>query len=165
MDDHFQVGKNDFREATDFGLVTLIGVTAKESDYPLNRGNCFGMIVDGKEHAILNFYYENLEHLLAAKVVSLPVKVKVLPHGTAVVVDGRIPKGYYRADMCSSCCPFDLLPLPQKIEKWREQLAGEVTVSEDLIIKSEDLIIKSAKINVVSRKLRTTWESSSPSQV
>lgn len=158
MDDHFQVGKNDFREATAFGLVTPIGVTAKESDYPLNRGKCFGMIVDGKEHTILNFYYENLEHLLAAKVVSLPVKVKVLPHGTAVVVDGRIPKGYYRADMCLLCCPFDLLPLPQKIEKWREQLAGEVTMSEDLIIKS-------AKINVVSRKLRTTWESSSPSQI
>lgn len=89
----------------------------KSGKYP--SGNCFSVsTADGsKNFRIVNFGYENLKLLLNMKIVAWPVQVYALDESTAIIADSRIPDRFYDNMFCTICCPFDLLPLPQQMNR------------------------------------------------
>lgn len=112
---------------------TLVGFS--KNGFPLKRGNCFSVYrgqlepldIDKPyyEYRVLNFNYENLEHLLETKVVSWPIGVVVYEKRFALIHDTRIPNEYYQKHFCEVCCPEDLLPMPQRLALDRMILRGE----------------------------------------
>lgn len=125
------VERDKLVEFNKVGSQTLIGVN--ERKFPIHRGNCFSLYNSKEEESyvkIVNFYVENLEHLIKEKILTMPVKVYMLGKTHGVILDERVPKEYYADKFCTVCCPWDLLPIDQKIEDWAEQLRGEKTVHE-----------------------------------
>ena len=115
------------------GSTTLVGVNT--DNYPLKRGNCFSVfreeIVGGhgkisyKEYRVLNFNYENLEHLLESNIIQWPIDIFIYERDFALIHDIRIPEEYYQKHFCEVCCPEDLLPMPQRLALDRKTLRGE----------------------------------------
>lgn len=102
---------------------TLVGYCTDE--YPIEYGNCFSVATeDGKNYRILNFGLENLEHLLAEKGLTWPVKIVVLGERHAALSDERIGDRWYWPRFCSVCTPRDLIPLPQLLENDRDEARG-----------------------------------------
>lgn len=109
--------KEEYKEATSIGSVTLVGFSGSKS-FPKKWGNCFSVGTNNKEwYKIVNFNYENFEHLLKQKVISFPVKILELGKNSAVICDNRIPRDYYNERFCIVCTPTDLLPIPQRLEQ------------------------------------------------
>lgn len=83
--------------------------------------NCFD--VQGEDHAyrIVNFFLEDIEALP----IEWPIEIKVIGPRTAVVHDPRIPDRYYRNRWCTTCCPEELLPIPQRLEWERQEMRGQ----------------------------------------
>lgn len=101
---------------------TLLGVSSKE--YPLEWGNCFSVKTsDDGNYKIVNFIVENLEEVIR-RGVNWPITIKVLSDNIAVINDIRIPHNWYRDRWCTTCCPKDLLPIPQQLEYERNILSG-----------------------------------------
>lgn len=113
------------------------------------RNNCFGVETsDKKGYRIVNFYVEKLEELLKNKTVKWPVKIKTIGERTAVISDSRIPNDCYRTDFCETCCPRDLLPLPQQLRREREIARGDLVVGDGF---------ETRKITPSTRKLKGNW--------
>lgn len=96
--------------------------------YPRDRGNCFSL----SGFKIVNFKLENLKELINLG-LKLPVKLKILSEATprkegiAVIHDERIHPSWFRNNFCEICCPFEFLPLPQKLAKERAERNGSQT--------------------------------------
>lgn len=111
---------NDLK-AIEVTRYTLLGVSGK---FPFDGGNCFSVIADdGNEYRIINFVYENLEHLLAAG-LTWPIGIRALTESVAVFHDSRIPDDCYPSRFCDVCCPKALLPLPQTLRHERNVMQG-----------------------------------------
>jgi len=124
---------------------TLVGYNTDE--YPIKRGNCFSVETeDGKNYRILNFGLENLEHLLAEKGLTWPVKIVVLGERHAALSDERIGDRWYQSKFCSVCTPRDLIPLPQLLENDRDEARGTTTRK---LVEMED----GQKFEMVSTKI------------
>lgn len=115
------------------GGQTLVGVLIES--YPSSHGNCFDVLAeDNGYYKILNVYAENLEHLIATKVIKFPIRIHILNQHCAVIADPRIPDEYYNKEFCTTCTPFSLLPLPQQLRKQLRFDRGEFKVSGNLEI-------------------------------
>lgn len=113
------------------------------------NNNCFSVETsDKKGYRIVNFYVEKLEELLKNKTVKWPVKIKTIGEHTAVISDSRIPNDCYRTDFCETCCPRDLLPLPQQLRREREIARGDLVVGDGF---------ETRKITPSTRKLKCKW--------
>ena len=110
-----------FKQGTEIGSITLVSYFG---EFPRKYGNCFTILADGEYYRILNFNYENLQHLIKTDVVSYPIQISILRDQFAVIVDPRIPDEYYRNKFCTSCTPEDLLPVPQRIHQILEVQRG-----------------------------------------
>lgn len=113
---------------------TYVGYFSK--DFPMSNGNCFSIKTKEHQYKILNFGYENLEHLLVQKQIDLitdldwPIQIHPVSDNHAVIHDDRIPHDYYDKDFCTICTPFELLPLPQQLYRARCVLTGQDVYSE-----------------------------------
>jgi len=113
---------------------TLVGYL--EMGFPSKHGNCFSVAAsDGRPYRIVNFFAENLEHLLETGILTYPMGLAVLAPGVAVVRDHRIPDDYYRDEFCTICCPYRLLPEPQKLRWDRAVKSGRIKLIK--LIKDE----------------------------
>lgn len=133
---------------------------AVESQTTLGFGNCFSVrTVSGQHYNIVNFYLDNdidgklgLETHLANG-LTWPVKIAILGPGTAVIQDERISNDHYRTRFCECCCPMDLLPLPQRLQKAREIARGTTSFIKAEACKMPwgdmpEMIIESTTINM-----------------
>ena len=107
--------------ATSITSVTLVGII--EDKFPLIHGNCFGVKVksEDNDYRIVNFYVENLEHVIKEKIIDWPIKIKILENRIAVIHDSKIPDEYYNQGFCTVCCPERLLPVTQKLLHERQE--------------------------------------------
>lgn len=108
-------------------------VNAIKVDYYtlLANNNCFAVVCeDGKGISIVNFYYEKLERLLKENIINWPVKISILDGDFGVINDSRIPEDEYNIRFCEVCCPMDLLPIQQKLRRFREVEKGITTYSQ-----------------------------------
>jgi hypothetical protein len=93
---------------------------------PHKSGNCFSVgTSDGKKFKIVNFIYENLDHLITAGQLTWPVQIYCLSGNIAVIHDLRIPDGWYSPSFCEVCCPESLLPAPQVLRNRRSEARGD----------------------------------------
>lgn len=133
---------------------TLVGA---DKEYPVQRGNCFSVKCDdGKEYRIVNFYHENLEHLLKEKMIEWPIQIVVLEGKVAIIHDHRIEHRGYRSDFCTACCPQDLLPINQRLQIQREFESGRRTESECEIMGEKVIMVKYT-MEPTTRKMKEGW--------
>lgn len=81
-----------------FGKVTLMGVTASEEDYPIKRGNSFGVWTTEEppcHYHIKNMRLEDLKKLIERGIVSWPIEIFVLDKTCALITDPRVPVDWY----------------------------------------------------------------------
>ena len=103
-------------------ITTLIGVIGKA---PFSYGNCFSVRADdGNAYRIVNMVLENLDVLIKSG-LTYPIDIKVLGDGVAVMHDRRIPDDWYKSDFCETCCPYELLPMPQQLQRERHIMQGK----------------------------------------
>lgn len=142
-------------------LQTLIGPS---KGYPVKRGNCFSIECDdGKEYRIVNFNVENYEKCIELGVDN--IHIKPLSDKIAIIHDERIPENWYDEKYCTTCCPFDLLPEPQKMEYERKDFRGEITRYDDTNMISEIIhsplslgdVYPEFKEYIKPRKLSQEW--------
>jgi hypothetical protein len=101
------------------GMHTLVGALGSP---PYTHGNCFSVYGDDeKEYKIVNFIYENLEHL-GEKGLKWPISCLRLGERTAVIHDPRIGERWYKQTFCEVCTPYNLLPVPQILVHKRDIL-------------------------------------------
>lgn len=113
--------------AIKIGERTMIGW---DRQFPAIIGNCFSVsATDDQYYRIVNFYVEDLEHLLTLG-LTWPVRIKDLGKGVAVIHDERITNRAYHTHFCTSCCPEELLNPFQRLYQERQIARGEVTLSE-----------------------------------
>lgn len=86
-----------------------------------NIGNCFSLIASGRAYKIINFFAEELHKLLDSG-LPWPIQIKVIRDDIAVIHDIRIDNKHYATEWCESCCPKDLLPLPQQLAIERQDI-------------------------------------------
>jgi len=101
------------------GFVTCVGYF--EKNYPRSCGNCFSLRdVDGTEHNVVNFYYENLKEWMM-QTHQTDICVKCIPKSENIweICDDRIPKKWYAEKYCSVCTPLRMLPMEQRKEEMR----------------------------------------------
>lgn len=94
---------------------------------PWRSGNCFS-VVDGwekQEYRVVNFFYENYQQLETYG-VEPPYRFEAIGPSTCVLADGRIPKKWYSNIWCETCCPAELLPEPQKLQRRLMYMRGEL---------------------------------------
>lgn len=158
IDNHYARGDWKPGLATSIGFVTCVGHMAAHDpkNYPLKRGNCFGMQVKTSEHLnkefrILNFCYENLKALLDTKIVEFPIKVLMVSDNCAVVHDTRIPHDWY-TPFCNSCTPLELMAPERRLLKWRMVESGEITIHGGDVLRMESQMIGGDK-----KTLRMEW--------
>lgn len=100
----------------------MIGVRGEP---PHKRGNCFSVrTLNGvnlttseltkQQYRIVNFNLENLEALLS-KGLTWPIRIFIKSPTVAIIHDTRIPDNWYQEQYCSTCCPLELLPEPQRL--------------------------------------------------
>ena len=124
------MNKNQFKTtlAKSVISVTLLGVSGKA---PHKTGNCFSLLTNNnRSYSIVNFVYENLEHLLQNG-LQWPIKICIISKGVAIIHDERIPHEFYKEKYCEVCCPESKLPINQIAEIKRKELTGERVVFED----------------------------------
>ena len=117
--------------AIETGMHTLVYYGGK--DFPLPRGNCFSVKAEnGKYYRIVNFGFENLQHLCKEKGLTWPIKISCIGPEHAVINDERIGERWYQSEFCTTCTPHDLLPLPQQLKEYRcEARGGRRTIKGD----------------------------------
>jgi len=121
----------------------------------LKHGNCFGVNAsDGNHYRIVNFYAENLEHLVDEGLISYPIEMLPLDPGVAGIHDHRIPDDYYRPEFCEVCCPFNLLPHPQRLRRDRGVRAGRIKLVRD---ENGKVVLVSERVVCKKQKLDCTW--------
>jgi hypothetical protein len=138
---------------------TLVGVCTHR--YPVPHGNCFSVKVKGeeKDYRIVNFYCENLEHLIKEKLLEWPINIVKLCDRTAFIHDIRIPDCYYTDRFCEICCPRDFLPLPQQLRIQRDLESGKLTEREITMEDGRKMIMSTQKIGSDSPKnLKLDWK-------
>jgi len=111
--------------------VTLVGFSKRK--FPLERGNCFGVLTEkGEEYRIVNFAHENWEEMLK-RGIKTPVRILPISTKQAIIHDERIPDAWYTDRWCETCCPYELLPLPQRLAHERARWNGsEVSVGDTI---------------------------------
>jgi hypothetical protein len=110
--------------AKSFGFVSLVRVRGDK--FPLNRGNYFSLVVNGKNYEICNFWYEDLEHLVKTGVVPFPIKIKILDERWAMVYDERVPADFYSET--SYRAPQKYWSLKQLMERQQKLDSGEIEI-------------------------------------
>jgi hypothetical protein len=101
---------------------TLLGVSGNP---PHEKGNCFSILTkNNKTYRIVNFVYENLEHLIKSG-LTWPIKICIIRKRTAIIHDERIPHEFYAKRYCEVCCHESVLPVNQIAEIRRKELTGE----------------------------------------
>lgn len=144
------------------GSVTLVGCLT--DSYPVKHGNCFGVIsnTNKKEYRIVNFYLENLEHLIEEKIISYPIKIQLMSNNVAIIADERIPLDFFNDRICEICCPHDLLPINQKLKFAMKVASGAISVTETTFQNGDSppipMRIISQKVEVKERKLSANWQ-------
>lgn len=124
------------------GDQTCVGIGPYPLQFPLQRGNCFSLWVDGgKYYRVANFYVENLEELLR-RGLTWPVEVKMLGDRNLLIHDPRIGERWYSKRYCEICCLKSALPAPQLDAIERDILRGARTehgtcTSFNLAVKAE----------------------------
>lgn len=114
------------KKAYSIGFITQ-GYYCDTTRPVLSGGSCFTLMDgDGIDYKIVNFCYENFDHLNRnLRILTFPVNIISLRtydnSGIAILKDDRIPENYYSSRYCEACCPMDLLP---KIQK--EQLENDI---------------------------------------
>jgi hypothetical protein len=146
-------------KANSITSVTLVGVLGDK--FPLRHGNCFSVKTDDGEKKIVNFFYENLKHLIDNG-LTFPINIESISKHHAIIHDDRIPEDFYETRYCEVCCPTHLLPIPQ--QKARERLIS----SGKLMVKQcGDYILE--KMNVEAKmhplKVKFTLEQHVPMEV
>ena len=138
------------------GSVTCLGIIDKT--FPIEYGNCFAVgIGQGKWYSIVNFKHENLEELLFRKVISWPIKISPIDEHRAVIFDERIPDEWYSRRWCETCCPEELLPIPQQHIHRLQELRGDRTVST-VTLGNEKMQIVSLNIKAKPGIIKTKWK-------
>ena len=126
MLDNFQT-----TDAVRMTSMTLVAFCNPDRKFPMPAGNCFTVATAaGNDYKILNFGWENLEHLLNEKTVAWPLKIHPLSERYAVLHDPRIPAEYYPDHFCETCTPRRLQPLPQRLRFDLRVQRGEISVTE-----------------------------------
>ncbi len=126
---------------------TLVGFIGDE--YPMKSGNCFSVnIGEAGTRRIINFNHENLEELIARKIVEFPIKVLPLSEGHALIADERIPDEWYSDRFCETCTPHDLLPPQQKLKYMLDKMRGDI---EESSFEFNGQQIKLISVNVKSK--------------
>jgi hypothetical protein len=128
---------------------TLVGVgIGPSTKFPISWGNCFSVMCDHQiQYRIVNFNYENLQYLLVHKMIQFPIQILVLAGTVAVFHDFRIEYDWYSDRFCETCCPEDLLPIPQQLKIQRDKDAGIIVDKEITMGDGRKMIIRSQKIN------------------
>lgn len=144
---------DNIKLATNVTTVTLVGYFG---EYPMERGNCFSVSVEGDEgYRIINFNHENLEKLIEDNIVSFPIKISKLSDGIAIIADERIPDEWYSKRFCETCTPSDLLPLPQRLKHFLDIERG---IREERIFEIGGQKIKAVSIKVESKIVNVPWK-------
>ena len=123
------MSEREVRQATGIISTTLLGVMSRE--FPLSHGNCCDLETPEGGVNIVNFVAENLQELIANRGLTWPVRVELLGPRTAVIQDPRIHDSWYARQFCTTCCPDELLPLPQQLGNARREMRGTRTVRRD----------------------------------
>ena len=111
----FMLEADRFHNAVKVGSITLVCHYYNEEKGMYPHGNCFSLYTDeGAEYRIVNFGYENLELLLHMKIIEYPIRIFSISERIAIIQDKRIPDRFYWDQFCTTCCPHNLLPLPQR---------------------------------------------------
>jgi hypothetical protein len=118
FDEKFLMDKNNIDYIDGITSCHLVGYFFDMEEGMWNQGNCFSVINSKtkEQFKIVNFGYENLTMLLDMKIVEYPIRIFKLNDRVAIILDERIPLRFYWEKYCTSCCPHDLLPLPQRVE-------------------------------------------------
>lgn len=116
--------------AIDIGDTTLLGVSG--NNYPLSSGNCMSVMLEGGGRLkIVNFYAENLQELIKNRGLTWPVACEEIGPNVGVISDPRIHDTWFRVTFCETCCPRDLLPLPQRLARKRAIARGDLVEHDD----------------------------------
>ena len=122
------------------GFVTMVGCYCKSYPYP--HGNCFSLMdVDGTEHRVVNFYYENLIEWMT-RTNQLDIWVRCIPKSDRIweICDDRIPPEWYAKQYCSVCTPLRMLPLEQRRTEMRGKTYKKCHANDmSFIISSQKL--------------------------
>jgi hypothetical protein len=116
-------------KAIKIGMCTLIGCPT--STFPTRHGNCFEVKVEEKMYdlKIVNFYFENLKHLLDNG-LTFPILVQPVSSSHAIIDDDRIPEEFYETRYCECCCPERLWPEPQRKARERLISSGKLKITD-----------------------------------
>jgi hypothetical protein len=144
-------------KATSITSVTLIGASGDK--FPLRHGNCFSVKTDDGERKIVNFFYENLKHLIDNG-LAFPIDIESISKHHAIIHDDRIPEDFYETRYCEVCCPTSLLPIPQ--QKARERLIS----SGKLIVKQcGDYILEKMNVEAKLHPLKAKFTLEQPDEI
>lgn len=133
-----------------FGAVTLVGYSTKNG-FPIQGGNCFDLIdVDGTNHRIVNFGFENLNEWIK-RTGQTDIKVRCILKSEKLweICDDRIPNDWYNKEYCTVCTPLRMLPFDQRKEyvknrKFTKTKEGYVLISTPIVTSNK-------------RKLNSNW--------
>lgn len=134
-----------------------------ESQTLVGFDNCFSISTkEGNYYNVVNFYIESLEKLIKSGKVNWPIRVAVIGEKTCVINDHRIEEEHYLKRFCEVCCPMDLLPIHQRLEKSRRIMDGTTSfschaASETPWGKMPATVIESTTIKARSGKLSADW--------
>lgn len=120
------------------GYVTLVGNYFNEEKGMWDRGNCFSLRSDEREYKIVNFGYENLKMLIDMNIIKFPIRIWKLSDNVAIIHDERIDNRFYWDGFCEICCPYEFLPLPQK-------LARDLNVRRGVVVHHGNIITYNMK--------------------
>lgn len=123
------MSEREVRQATGISSTTLLGVMSLK--FPLAHGNCCSVTTPEGDVSIVNFVAENLQELRGNRGLPFPVRVEMLAPGIGVIQDPRIHDSWYAQRFCETCCPDELLPLPQQLANRRRELRGTRTAHRD----------------------------------
>lgn len=134
-----------------------------ESQTTMGFDNCFSVLTkEGNCYNVVNFHLEDLEKLLAAGTVQWPIRIAVIGVRTGVFNDPRIDEEHYLKRFCEVCCPSDLLPIHQRLEKSRRIMDGTTSFSYhpacvSVLGNFPEMVIESTTIKAKTGKLRSEW--------
>jgi hypothetical protein len=92
----YDLTKKETKKATKIHSQSCVGILQKHMKYPLHYGNYFYLETeDGNAYEIVNFWAEDLIHLIDNKIVDFPLNIKILEGRFAVLYDSKIPEDFY----------------------------------------------------------------------
>lgn len=120
--------KNNGTLGTIESVTTKTLVSYGSSEFPRSTGNCFSVKCSGIDSniKIVNFNYENLEYLINIGMINFPMTCYFIGEYTAVMYDSRIPLKWYQNHFCTTCCPENLLPMPQRLNIMLMKSVGDI---------------------------------------